>query len=62
MEEPVTLEYLSGQMDRLLAGLEAAHDSVREMTAAMLRCADTAQRVHRKLEEMSALMASYASH
>jgi hypothetical protein len=61
MEEPVTLEYLSRQMDRMLAGLEATHDALRETRAAMLHCIDTAQRVQRKLEEMSALMASYAA-
>jgi hypothetical protein len=61
MKEPVTLEYLSRQMDRMLADLEATHDELRETRAAMLRCIDTAQRVQRKLEEMSALMASYAA-
>jgi len=61
MPKPVTLEYLSKQMDRMLAEIEAMHEDLRETAATMQRCIAKARDVQELLDEVSSLMASYAT-
>jgi len=58
MSEPVTLEYLSRQCDRLLAELQATRELMRETTAIMQRCIVHANEVQRLMDEFLSLSAS----
>jgi len=48
-------------MDRMLAEIEAMHEDLRETAATMQRCIAKARDVQELLDEVSSLMASYAT-
>ncbi len=56
MAEPITLEFLSRQCDRILAELEATRDAMRGTTEILRRCIAKAEEVQQLMDECLSLM------
>lgn len=59
MWEPVTLEFLSKQCDRMLAEMEAMRDEMRKTRETLRRCIATAEEIHQLMDECLGVMKEY---